>query len=244
MSEFLTGESVDAVVWLVAVLLTAVFLVVLFLVCCPRCPENRVLVISGLFASFGKHSCRCVTEGRAFVFPLFQTCEQMPLGPVRDSVPLICNTSDDVRVKTEVGFVYGVSSEEELMYKAAEIAVMTNDDGHVDSVVHMVLSGSLRQAVASMTSDELTGNISKVKQIIQAEAEKNLNIFGLSLSGLDIVKLEVGELGVDDKTADFRKLDLQRKRDLLADSIKNMDFRESRRAMRQLLELEDELNRL
>ena len=178
------------------------------------------------------------------MFPLFQTFEQMPLGPVRDSVPLICNTSDDVRVKTEVGFVYGVSSEEELMYKAAEIAVMTNDDGHVDSVVHMALSGSLRQAVASMTSDELTGDISKVKQIIHAEVEKNLNIFGLSLSGLDIVKLEVGELGVDDKTADFRKLDLQRKRDLLADSIKNMEFRESRRAMRQLLELEDELNRL
>ena len=151
MSEFLTGESVDAVVWLVAVLLTAVFLVVLFLVCCPRCPENRVLVISGLFASFGKHSCRCVTEGRAFVFPLFQTCEQMPLGPVRDSVPLICNTSDDVRVKTEVGFVYGVSSEEELMYKAAEIAVMTNDDGHVDSVVHMALSGSLRPRTRGRT---------------------------------------------------------------------------------------------
>jgi flotillin len=152
-----------------------------------RCPSDKILVV------FGKvgvgQSARCIHGGGAFIWPLIQDYSYMSLTPISIGIPLQKALSlQNIRINVPSTFTVGVSTEEAIMYNAAErLLNLPQDD--VESMAKEIIFGQLRLTVASLTIEQINQDREKFLEAIRRNVAPELNKVGLYLINVNITDI-------------------------------------------------------
>jgi flotillin len=172
-----------ALACVVILLITVLFLATRY----KRCPSDKILVV------FGKvgvgQSARCIHGGGAFIWPLIQDYAYMSLTPMSIAIPLQKALSlQNIRINVPSTFTVGVSTEEAIMYNAAErLLNLAPDD--VESMAKEIIFGQLRLTVASLTIEQINQDREKFLEAIRRNVAPELNKVGLYLINVNITDI-------------------------------------------------------
>lgn len=143
-----------------------------------RCPPNKILVIYGRTEP-GRR--RCLLGGAAFVFPLIQAYDYLDLTPLEVRVTVPGHSADGVPVTLTAAATVAISTDLELMEKAAERLLGLPPDQiktHASHLVQDRLADVLRQVPAASVAAETPR--------FRAAAAAGLATLGLSLVALTL----------------------------------------------------------
>ena len=89
-----------------------------------KCPSDKIMVVYGKVGKStegGQKSAKCIHDGAAFIWPVFQFYEFVDLTPISIEVNLTNALSkQNIRVDVPSRFTVGVSTEVGIMQNAAE----------------------------------------------------------------------------------------------------------------------------
>ena len=164
-------------------LITVLFLATRY----KRCPSDKILVVYGK-VGVGQ-SARCIHGGGAFIWPLIQDYAYMSLTPMSIAIPLQKALSlQNIRINVPSTFTVGVSTEEAIMYNAAERMLnLAADD--VESMAKEIIFGQLRLTVASLTIEQINQDREKFLEAIRRNVAPELNKVGLYLINVNITDI-------------------------------------------------------
>lgn len=152
-----------------------------------RCPSDKILVVYGKVGA--GQSARCIHGGGAFIWPLIQDYSYMSLTPISIAIPLQKALSlQNIRINVPSTFTVGVSTEEAIMYNAAErLLNLPQDD--VESMAKEIIFGQLRLTVASLTIEQINQDREKFLEAIRRNVAPELNKVGLYLINVNITDI-------------------------------------------------------
>jgi flotillin len=172
-----------AVAGVAIMLITVLFLATRY----KRCPSDKILVVYGKVGA--GQSARCVHGGGAFIWPLIQDFTYMSLTPMSIAIPLQKALSlQNIRINVPSTFTVGVSTEDAIMYNAAErLLNLAPDD--VESMAKEIIFGQLRLTVASLTIEQINQDREKFLEAIRRNVAPELNKVGLYLINVNITDI-------------------------------------------------------
>jgi len=152
-----------------------------------RCPSDKILVIYGRVGA--GQSARCIHGGGAFIWPLVQDYSFMSLTPLTIPIPLQKALSlQNIRINVPSTFTIGISTEEAIMYNAAERMLnLTSED--VEEMAKEIIFGQLRLTVASLTIEQINQDREKFLDAIRRNVSPELNKVGLYLINVNITDI-------------------------------------------------------
>jgi len=152
-----------------------------------RCPSDKILVIYGRVGA--GQSARCIHGGGAFIWPLVQDYSFMSLTPLTIPIPLQKALSmQNIRINVPSTFTIGISTEEAIMYNAAErLLNLTSED--VEEMAKEIIFGQLRLTVASLTIEQINQDREKFLDAIRRNVAPELNKVGLYLINVNITDI-------------------------------------------------------
>jgi flotillin len=152
-----------------------------------RCPSDKILVVYGKVGA--GQSARCIHGGGSFIWPLIQDYSYMSLTPISIGIPLQKALSlQNIRINVPSTFTVGVSTEEAIMYNAAErLLNLPQDD--VESMAKEIIFGQLRLTVASLTIEQINQDREKFLEAIRRNVAPELNKVGLYLINVNITDI-------------------------------------------------------
>lgn len=186
------AEGPSALLWTAgAVVFAAIVLLVLismFVGRYKRCPSNKILVIYG--KAGGGAPARCIHGGAAFIMPLVQDYDYLPLEPMQIEIPLKGALSiENIRVNVPSVFTIAIGTEPELMQNAA-IRLLGLDINKLQQRVEHIIFGQLREVVASMRIEDIARHREQFLKNIQASLEPELRKLGLVLINVNITDID------------------------------------------------------
>lgn len=153
-----------------------------------RCPSNKILVIYG--KSGAGAAARCIHGGAAFIMPLVQDYDYLPLEPMQIEIPLKGALSvENIRVNVPSVFTIAIGTEPELMQNAA-IRLLGLDINKLQQRVEHIIFGQLREVVASMRIEDIARHREQFLKNIQASLEPELRKLGLVLINVNITDID------------------------------------------------------
>jgi len=172
-----------AVAAVVILLITVLFLATRY----KRCPSDKILVVYGKVGA--GQSARCIHGGGAFIWPLIQDYSYMNLTPLSIAIPLQKALSlQNIRINVPSTFTVGISTEDAIMYNAAErLLNLASDD--VESMAKEIIFGQLRLTVASLTIEQINQDREKFLEAIRRNVAPELNKIGLYLINVNITDI-------------------------------------------------------
>ena len=183
----LAGVS-TALVAAALALAVVVGLLVLFVSRYKRCPANRILVISGSVG--GGNAAKCVSGGGAFVWPVIQEYNYLPLEPIKMDVPLNDALSlENIRISVPAVFTVAIGTDAEVRQNAAMRLLGMRLD-QIEGTAHDIIVGQLRQVIASMRIDEINRDRDGFLHKVQHQLEPELKKIGLMLLNVNIKDLK------------------------------------------------------
>ncbi len=152
-----------------------------------RCPSDKILVIYGRVGA--GQSARCIHGGGAFIWPLVQDYSFMSLTPLTIPIPLQKALSmQNIRINVPSTFTIGISTEEAIMYNAAErLLNLTSED--VEEMAKEIIFGQLRLTIASLTIEQINQDRESFLTAIRSNVEPELNKIGLYLINVNITDI-------------------------------------------------------
>src|SRR5690349_23011767 len=167
----------------VLVMISIVFLATRY----KRCPSDKILVVYGKVGA--GQSARCIHGGGAFIWPLIQDYSYMTLTPMTIAIPLQKALSlQNIRINVPSTFTIGISTEEAIMYNAAERMLgLAQDD--VENMAKEIIFGQLRLTVASLTIEQINQDREKFLDAIRRNVSPELNKIGLYLINVNITDI-------------------------------------------------------
>jgi flotillin len=169
------------------VLLVVLSLVMLFVARYQRCGPNEILVISG---SVGKgQSARCINGGGAFVIPVIQQYDRLPLQPMKIPIQLVDALSFEnirVRVPSVVTVAIGTKPDEQ-MNAATRLLGLTMKE--IETQAGEIIFGQMRQVIASMRIEEINRDRDTFQKNIQEALDHELKKIGLVILNVNVQDL-------------------------------------------------------
>ncbi len=177
-------------VWIlpiVALFVLVMFSIVFLATRYKRCPSDKILVVYGKVGA--GQSARCIHGGGAFIWPLIQDYSYMTLTPMTIAIPLQKALSlQNIRINVPSTFTIGISTEESIMYNAAERMLgLAQED--VENMAKEIIFGQLRLTVASLTIEQINQDREKFLDAIRRNVSPELNKVGLYLINVNITDI-------------------------------------------------------
>lgn len=167
-----------------ALVLIALFAVVILIKQYRRCPSNRILVVYGKVS--GRKASKCLHGGGAFVVPLIQDHAYLSLEPIVIDIPLEGALSlNNIRVNVPSTFTVGVSTDPVLMNNAAERLLMLNVQ-QVREQAQDIILGQLRLVIATLSIEEINKDREKFMGLINENVAQEVNKIGLELINVNV----------------------------------------------------------
>ena len=152
-----------------------------------RCPSNMLLIIYG---NTGSGAAKCVHGGAAFVWPLFQASEYLPLDPFVVPIDLSNALShENIRVSVPTTMTVAVSTREGIMENAA-VRLLGSPKQEIRSKAEDIILGQMRAVIATMRIDEINRDrqafLGKVNDAVAGELEKiGLEVINTNIKDID-----------------------------------------------------------
>ena len=154
-----------------------------------RCSPNEVLVVFGQTGT-GTKPAKLVHGGGTVVWPIIQDYRTLSLEPFSIDVPLHKALSKEkVRVSVPSVFTLAIGNRPEIMENAA-LRLLDMEPEDIEHQANEIITGQLRQVIASMSIDEINADREKFETTIRAQAERELNKVGLVLINVNITNIE------------------------------------------------------
>jgi flotillin len=171
----------------IALGLLAFSLLVLFAKRYKRCPSNRLLVIYG---KTGQGAAKVIHGGAAFVWPLIQAHEFLPLDPFVVPIDLSSALSqENIRVSVPTTVTVAVSTETGVMENAA-VRLLGLPTNSIRDKAEDIILGQMRAVIATMRIEEINQDrqafMIKVYEAVTTELEK----IGLAVINTNIKDIE------------------------------------------------------
>jgi len=163
-----------------------------------RCSPNEVLVVFGQVGKGGgvtgtgktAFNGKLVHGGGTIVWPIIQDYRQLSLEPFAIEIPLHKALSKEkVRVNVPSVFTLAVGDDPEILEKAA-LRLLDMEPEDIEHQANEIITGQLRQVIASMSIDEINADREKFESTIRRHSEKELNKIGLCLINVNITNIE------------------------------------------------------
>jgi flotillin len=149
-----------------------------------RCPSNRVLVVYGKVGE--GRTAKCVHGGGTFVLPLIQDYTYLSLEPIPLDIDLKGALSkENIRVHVPSTFTIGISTKPEIMQNAAE-RLLGADTSVIKAQASDIIFGQLRQAIATMTIEEINQHREKFLSVVNDNVGSELRKIGLEVINVNI----------------------------------------------------------
>jgi len=144
-----------------------------------RCPSNRVLVIFG--RTGGREAARLIHGGAAFIVPLLQDCAYLGLEPIDFELQTKgVALTDGKHADVTTAFSVAVGTEPKVLNNAA-VRLLGLSFEQIQQQAERIIAEPLRQALATMSENELrSGRADFHGQMIET-VERRLNEIGLKL---------------------------------------------------------------
>ena len=141
-----------------------------------RCSPNEVLVV---FGHTGQDTAKLVHGGGTVVWPIIQDYGVLSLEPFPLEIPLRNALSlEKVRVSVPSVFTLAVGTHESIMKSAAQ-RLLDMDHEAIEHQALEIITGQLRQVVASMTIEQINRDREKFEETVRHHAGKELEKIGL-----------------------------------------------------------------
>lgn len=155
-----------------------------------RCPSDMILVVYGRVGA--GQSARCIHGGGALILPLIQDYSYLKLTPMTINIPLQNALSQqNIRINVPSTFTVGISTDETIMYNAAERLLGLSSDLIMD-MAREIIFGQLRLTVASLTIEQINQDRESFLASIRKNVEPELNKIGLYLINVNITDITDG----------------------------------------------------
>ncbi|PKL34525.1 MAG: flotillin, partial [Spirochaetae bacterium HGW-Spirochaetae-10] len=152
-----------------------------------RCPSDMILVVYGRVGA--GQSARCIHGGGALILPLIQDYSYLKLTPMTINIPLQNALSQqNIRINVPSTFTVGISTDETIMYNAAERLLGLSSDLIMD-MAREIIFGQLRLTVASLTIEQINQDRESFLASIRKNVEPELNKIGLYLINVNITDI-------------------------------------------------------
>ena len=164
-----------------------------------RCPSDKILVIYG--RTKGGRSSKCIHGGAAFVWPMIQAYQFLDLTPIPIDARIDGAVSrENIRIDISSTFTVGISTEPGIMENAAErLLGLSLDD--IQKLAQDIIFGQIRAVIASMPTQEISSDRSKLLGSISSEAEAKLREIGIRLININIKDVTAGKAEEAEKAA-------------------------------------------
>lgn len=151
------------------------------------CPPDKILVVYGSVK--GGAASKCYNGGSTFVFPIFQSYGYLDLAPLSIDVQLNnALSSQNIRVSAPANFTVAISNSPEVMGNAAT-RLLGKDPKEIAHLAREIITGQMRQALATMTIEQINSDRDKLVRIITESVETELNKIGLHLLNVNITDI-------------------------------------------------------
>lgn len=149
-----------------------------------RCPSNKILVVYGKVG--GDKTAKCIHGGGVFIIPLIQDYAYMSLEPISLDIDLKGALSkENIRVHVPSTFTVGISTNPEVMANAAE-RLLGLDARSVNQQAAEIIFGQFRQAIASMTIEEINQHRDKLLGLVHTNVGTELRKIGLEVINVNV----------------------------------------------------------
>ena len=181
------APNAGGVVTLIAILVAVILILGQFVFIMKRykrCPPNRLLVVYGKVGH--GPACKIVDGGGVFVLPVVQDYAYLSLTPLKCGIELSNALSmRNHGVAAEATVSFAISSDPELSMLAAERLLGLREEEIVEQAREIV-AAQLRSAIASLTTEDLEQDRSKVDATINQCVSEGLKQVGLKTLSVDI----------------------------------------------------------
>ena len=178
------ASNIVAIIILVAFLLgTVVWLFSRY----KMCPSDKILIVYGNVGA--GRSAKCIHGGATFIMPIVQSYAFMDLNPINIDVPLKgALSSQNIRVDVPSSFIVGISTQPEIMQKAASrLLGRTRQD--IRDLASEIIMGQMRVVIASLTIEEINADREKLIKGITGGVDVELHKVGLYLINANITDI-------------------------------------------------------
>ncbi len=161
------------------------------------CGPQEILVLSGrrYRASDGTHrGYRVISAGRVVVpAPLIEQVARMSTRPIAVSIRVENAYAKDARFSVLVGdAVVRVCATAPLVHHAIE-RFLGRDSEEMARVARETLEGTLRQVIAQLTQETITGDLESLARFVIEEAQSDLDKLGIALDGFEMAQATPAE---------------------------------------------------
>jgi len=152
-------------------------------------PQTHAMIVSGSRNADGPKVVK--PGGRAFIVPVIQNSEMVPLGQI--NVPIQVGGVDSNKIPVEITGVamVKVKQDEKSIRDAAERFGSAKDfSAEIAKNLQQVLTGSLRSAIASMTVEDLLVKRETLAKSVRESTESEVAVMGLGVDSLQVFEIQ------------------------------------------------------
>ena len=190
------GEQVSpwsAVLFTVLPALIVVTMVIFLASRYRRCPTNKVLVVYGKIDDV--RTAKCLHGGGTLVWPIIQDCAYLSLEPYTIDVDLVNGlTREDEHANVSATFTVAISTTPQILQNAAERLLDLTEE-KIETTARAILLGQMRLVVATLSSEEIETDRSRLRELVATNADVELNKIGLSVMHVDIHAVQTTSKG-------------------------------------------------
>ena len=190
MIDIVSSYVAPVIIFLVAMLVLAVFLKRCFIVC----QSDEIIIISGLGSGRKKDAeddssgARIRHAGLVFVLPYFQTYRRLSLQPRSEDITLKDIPSGDfIGMNVTVNTTITVGNTPELMRRAA---VYLGSDQDIKRLIGESITGVVRGLVANITVEKLINDKEEFQEKANKQLGEVLETYGLRLMRVNLKDID------------------------------------------------------
>ena len=170
------------------ILYVVIFAVILFKTVYIICPQDQILIVSGLFAGRtkdGKGDAVIYQGGGCFVLPGLQTYRFLSLTPRSISLPLDdLLTSNNIRIEVPSTIIYTVDNEQrEALSNAARYL---SSDRDIEELAKETVVGEMRAVISKLTIEEINQDRNKLRDEVASSLNEEFAKIGLKVITVNI----------------------------------------------------------
>jgi len=152
-------------------------------------PQTHAMIVTGSRNNEGSKVVK--PGGRAFIVPVVQNSEFVPLGQI--NVPIQVGGVDSQKIPVEVTGVamVKIKQDDKSIRDAAErFGSAKNISEEIAKNLERVLTGSLRSAIASMTVEDLLIKRESLAKSVRDTTESEVAVMGLTVDSLQVFEIQ------------------------------------------------------
>ena len=187
----LTNFQIGIIVFFVV---STIIELIVFIKFYKKCPPDKVMIIIGKMINSTGKSYRIVSNGSAFVIPIFQEHYFLDLNPIK--IPInVTNAIDKTnnRINLSLTFTFKISTQANLIDNAVERLIGLSER-EIKDIVNDIVLGEMRLYIANCSEEDLKNDYAKTFQDLNKQITPKLNKLGI----------EIDDIRLGDKTSVIR----------------------------------------